>query len=122
MKKLIFITMAIIAVMTTSCSETEDFSDPKNLVGTTWSCGVFPSGQGLEDYEYIELKFISTTQLEVWGKEKNANAQKTNYTYTYSINNKTITITYSEGVLVGTIDNNSMTLTESGYTLIFTKK
>ena len=112
--------MAIIAILTTSC--TEDFTNPKNLVGTIWRCSSFPTGSGMENYDYEELRFTSTSSLEVWGKEKNASAQKVNNTYSYTIENITISITYTGITVVGTINNNKMTVNQNNITAVFVKQ
>jgi len=123
MKKLIFITMTIIAIMTTSCSKTEDFSDPKNLVGTTWRCSNFTNADEANTYDYYELNFVSTTQVEEWDKKKNANATKEE-AYSYSINGNAITLSIDAASFksVGTIDKKTMSFTANGNTFVFTKQ
>lgn len=122
MKKLFFITTVIIAIMTTSCSKTEDFFDPKDLAGTTWRCSDFSSSYTANNYEYEEYKFISTTQNETWLKSKNASAKKI-ATTKYTVKDKTITIFYGDNSsITGNIDNKTMTFTISGGTYTFKKQ
>ena len=123
MKPMIFITLAFIAILTNSCSE--DFTDPKALSGTTWRCSTISEESGLsEEYEYFELKFISTSTVEIWNKPINGNLFKSDVNSTYSISNKTITITMSgsSNTMTGIIDNKTMTIISLGYTYIFNKQ
>jgi hypothetical protein len=119
MKKLIFISFAIIALMAVSC--TDDYTDPAKLSGTTWRCSTFTDASMTEEFDYYEFKFTSTTALEVWTKAKNASAEKVQNSYGYTISGKTITITYGDISDTGTIDKTSMTVTSDGITLVFTK-
>ena len=123
MKPMIFITLAFIAILTNSCSE--DFTDPKALSGTTWRCSTISEESGFSgEYEYFELKFISTSIVEVWNKPINDNLYKSDVDAAYTISNKTITITMSgsSNTLTGIIDNKTMTIISSDYTLVFTKQ
>ncbi|HET7733804.1 MAG TPA: hypothetical protein VFK73_08185 [Paludibacter sp.] len=121
MKKLIFITLALIAMMTISC--TEDFSDPKALSGTNWRCSSFSDASMTAEYDYVELRFVSTTSVEGWQKAKNGSVTKSGTAATYSITDKTITINTGDSEnLVGVIDNKTMTFVSGGETLKFTKQ
>lgn len=122
MKKLIFISLAIISMIAFSC--TEDFSDPRVLSGTNWRCTNLATIDMYEGYDYIELRFTSTSTVESWIKEKSSSsATKNDVTATYSINDKTITIVAEEyETLIGLIDNKTMTLIEDGNSLVFKKQ
>ena len=123
MKPMIFITLAFIAILANSCSE--DFTDPKALSGTTWRCSTISEESGLSDeYEYFELKFTSTSTVEIWNKPINDNLFKSDVNATYSISNKTITITMSgsSNTMAGIIDNKTMNIISLGYTYIFSKQ
>jgi hypothetical protein len=55
-------------------------------------------------------------------KSAPAGAQKVNNTYSYTIENKTISITYTEITVVGTINNNKMTVNQNNITAVFVKQ
>jgi len=118
---MIFVTLALVAIMSISC--TDDFTNPKNLNGTTWRCSTFPVTEMSMIVEYIEVKFTSTTTGKSYYKMKNEDATKLD-TFTYTIVGDKITI-ISEGKTspgVGTIDKKTMTFIQDGVTLVFTKQ
>ena len=120
MKKLIFISLAIIALMSLSCND--DYTNPAKLSGTTWRCSTFTDATMSSEYDYFEFRFTSTTALEVWNKTKNGTATKVDNVYSYTIKDKTITISYGNNSDTGTIDKTTMTVTSDGTTLVFTKQ
>lgn len=123
MKQIIYITLAFIAILSNSCSE--DFTDPETLSGTIWRCSSISEESGLsEEYEYFELRFISTSTVEIWNKPINDDLFKSDVNATYSISNKTITISMSgsSNTLTGIIDNKTMTIISSDYIYVFTKQ
>ena len=120
MKKLIFLTMAIFAVITTSCSkdENDDFTKPENLSGTTWKCSELDWD---EDLEYAKLVFTSTTIVEGWTKYVDEVEHK-DWTGSFTISNDEISISFEGDSFIGIIDGETMTVTIDGETLIFTKQ
>lgn len=120
MKKLIFLTMAIGAVITTSCNKDkiEDFTKLENLSGTTWKSTSGP----LEDYtEYVLLIFTSTSTVEGWTKAPNK-GEKKDWTGTFTLSNDRISITYGSELFTGIIEGNTLTTTFDGEEFIFTKQ
>ena len=124
MKKLIFISMAIIAIMTTSC--TEDFTNPANLVGTIWKATDFSKSPTFtdENLEYVYFKFTSATNVEGWQKTKNTATESNSGSATYSISGKTITFNAEGNTTTGTIEGNKITYTMggSGEYVVFVKQ
>ena len=117
MKKLIFISLAIIAMLTVSC--TTDYTDPAKLSGTTWRCSTFTDANMAAETEYIELKFTSTTAVEVWGKNKDVTAVEKQETYSYKISDKTISLflgSQTTATTTGTIDGKNMSFINEGKT------
>lgn len=107
MKKQFILIVAIIAIMTFSC--TDDFKNPKNLVGTTWRCSEFANVSARSAYNYMEVKFISETGFETWVNLRKNGETKFSEHYNYSIKgNKLTTIELSMG---GTIEKDKMYLT-----------
>jgi hypothetical protein len=125
MKRTLFIFFSIIVFTAMSC--TEDYSDPKVLSGTTWRCSSFPAISDYDYLEYVELQFISTSQVASWDKPKNGSIFKEDIIGSYTISNKTITIYVQSGnsvTITGVIENKKMTLLipQSNTTLIFIKQ
>ncbi len=120
MKKLILITLAVITIFSISC--TEDFTNPKVLSGTTWRCSTFSEDSWMK-FEYLELRFISTTEVEGWAKLIDGDLSKTGSTK-YSISNNTITLTVESSDIIetGIIDKETMTINESGHIFVFIKQ
>lgn len=133
MRKQIFIVLVILSIMTFSCTE-EDSIDFKNIDNTAWRCTDFGSFEGTENYEYLEIKFYSSTTFYIWLKEKNAPVRNLlgddeDYKFYYSIKDNQISAYIDdpdEIQLLGTIDNKKMSLKftddKSASTLIFTKQ
>lgn len=121
MKKTLFILSTIIIFAAMSCSE--DYSDPKVLSGTIWRCSSFPAVSMFENSEYVELQFISTSQVASWQKYKDESVYKSDIIASYTISNKTITITDTGSEnYTGEIENTKMTLLIEGNTLVFRKQ
>ncbi len=121
MRKLFFLALVWATVLSTSCSkdETDDFTKPENLAGTTWKC---TSGTDLdEDPEYALLIFTSRITVEGWTKYENEGEQK-DWTGSFSISNDRISITYEDETLTGIIDGETIKTTINGETLIFIKQ
>ncbi len=122
MKKLIFITLAIITIFSISC--TEDFTDPKVLSGTIWRCSTFSDDDWMKnEYEYVEMRFISKTEIEGWAKWIDGDLSKSGST-TYTISGNTITFASESSNITetGTIEKDKMTINESGHILVFIKQ
>jgi len=124
MKKIILISLTVIAFIAISC--TEDYSDPKVLSGTTWRCSSFPVIDGSNNlYDYAELQFISTTQVQAWEKPKDGPLFKSG-SASYMISNKTITFFDPESdeniSITGVIDNKKITILNNGYSFIYIKQ
>jgi len=93
-----------------SCSRDDDFTNPKNLSGTTWKCS---SNTGFAvDIEYALLKFNSTTIVEGWTKYKDKNEQK-DWTGSFTISDKKIIIDTGDDkeTFTGAITGTEMNLT-----------
>jgi len=120
MKKIIFYFLVIISFTTISCT---DYTDPKVLSGTTWRCSSFPDYLS-DSYEYIDLQFISTSQVDAWQKPKDGALHKSETPESYIVSGKNITIGSGTEAITGTIENKKMSLLfPSGQvTLIFTKQ
>ena len=118
MKKTSLILLIIFTFAAMSC--TEDYSDPKVLSGTTWRYSS-PIKSSSEYWEYIELQFISTSQVAIWYKPRNGSAFKQDGLISYTISNKTITISFAI-TTTGVIEGKKMTLLIDGLTCVFTKQ
>jgi len=108
MKKLIFITMAIIAIFTISCDE--DTETTNSLIGTTWRSDLIDD----EVVGYAELNYKSSTTVDF---HINTTEQILTIHGKYSISDNIITNTFTEEddeddtlILKGKIDGNKMIL------------
>jgi len=119
MKKLIFLVMAIVALITTSCSKdkTDDFTKPENLSGTTWKCVPDLS----DDIEYYLMIFTSTTTVEAWIKYIGEEEDQISIC-SYTISNDRIIISYEDILQIGIIDGKTITTTIDEKTCIFYKQ
>jgi hypothetical protein len=119
MKKLIFLVMTIVALITTSCSKakTDDFTKPENLSGTTWKCALVLS----EDIEYYLMIFTSTTTVEAWTKYI-GEAEDLVSTCSYTISNDRISISHEDIIQTGIIDGETITTTVDDKTCVFYKQ
>lgn len=122
MKRLIFITLIITAIISISC--TDDYTDPKTLSGTTWRCSTFNEGDWMKnEYEYIEFRFISTTEVEGWAKWIDGDLSKTGTTgYTISGNTITLNSASSDLTVKGTIEKKTMKMNYFDHILVLTKQ
>jgi len=122
MKKFFFIFLVTIAFLAISC--TEDYTDPKVLSGTTWRCSSFPDDISVY-LDYVELKFVSTSQVTILTRYKDGSFDENDEIATYTISGKTITIFDPNpdfGDYVGEIDNSKMNLLVDGIKRIFIKQ
>lgn len=122
MKKSLFLFTLIL--LNFSC--TEDFTNPSNLVGTTWKATDFSHISAMNNYEYFYFKFSSTTNVQGFIKIKDSSNELNTSPSTYSISGKTISL-FIDGDLTntGTINGNNMKIYSSevsGEYIIFTKQ
>ena len=124
MKKLIFISLAIFVMFAISC--TDDYTDPAKLSGTTWRCSNFPSQYNTIGFEYEDLKFTSTTKVEIWFKMKGETVQQGETSMSYSIKDKTITFMSNDSTgtetKTGTIEKTTITVLDGSTSLAFVKQ
>lgn len=66
--------LVFIAMFTISCSENEDFPNPKSLIGTTWCCSEFHNPY--YTIKYREYRFTSSTECEMWSTPRNGTLTK----------------------------------------------
>lgn len=117
MKKTIFLFLVILTIMVSSCKK-DDNNGSSNLTGTTWVANYSNDGQ---NYVYT-IKFTSNTICSLSAVVTGVSISLTG-TYTYEPPNVTLDFQGSEGgTLSGTINGKSMTLTDSGENLVFTKQ
>ena len=120
MKKTIFITLAMLAMLTFSC--TEDLKNSNTPTSSVWRSSNFTDTTLSSTFDYYEIRFISNSTFELWVKSKtNESPERVNQTYSYSINGKTISINYNEITSNGSIDKSTMSITEDGNSLTFVK-
>ena len=125
MKKLLFITFAIIAISTISCTKTDpvlDYSNPKILSGTTWRASDFSDSNNPTYFTsvavYVELRFTSTTNVEQWIYYKSQGLHQESSGDTYAIVGNKISF---PGNNTGTIDGTKMKVSFEGNTCTFIK-
>jgi hypothetical protein len=127
LRKLVPFIIALVAIITFSC--TTDYTNPNNLKGTTWRRTSFPEGNN--DIEYSDMRFITTSFVEGWIKQKNESfLRKVDLRVTYSVSKSTITFTQSSNdedlitifSATGTINGKTITISEGDATAVFTKK
>ncbi len=122
MQKLFIISFAIITIMTTSCFA-EEVQNQSNLTGTVWRYTVMPGGLGASTSLFIEMKFISTTQFELWEQPVTGDKKQLE-TITYELNGNIITIkrvSDTTGTTVIDFQKNTITTTNPTGTFVFTK-
>jgi hypothetical protein len=123
MQKLLIIIIAIISMMTTSCSA-EEVQNHSNLTGTVWRYTVTPGSPGASISSFLELKFISTTQMEMWDQPVTGDKNKLQ-TITYVLNGNIITVTpvnENTGTTVIDFQKNTITTTNPTGTFVFVKQ
>jgi len=120
MKKYILLTLIAIALISVSCT---DYTDPKIISGTIWRCSKFTDSEMAQTYEYVEVHFISETQLQMWEKKKNDYPYQSSGSLSYTISDKTLTIKVptSQQDVTATIENSELIMSFTNYTLTFTK-
>ena len=132
MKKYILHILIAISFISNSCA---DYTNPKIISGTNWRCSSFTDAQMAQIYDYVELHFISETQVQMWEKKKNDYLYQSSGTLKYSINGKNITITIpaipqditinnpsSPQDITAVIENNKLTMPFTNYTMVFIKQ
>ncbi len=108
MKKLIFITMAIIAIFTISCDEDTETAD--NLAGTTWRAN------NTEGTASVELRFKSSSNVDLFDYLDDGGVESLSGKYSVSDNIMTANFLIEdedeeEGfILKGRIDGKKMTV------------
>ncbi len=123
MQKLLIISFAIIAMMTTSCSA-EEVQNQSDLTGTVWRYTVTPGGPGASISSFLELKFISSTQFEIWDQPVTGDKKKLQ-TITYVLNGNNITVTpLIDATETNVVDfqKNTITTKNSTGTYLFVKE
>lgn len=124
MKKLLFITLTLIAITTISCSNTDpvlDYTDPKVLSGTTWRASDFTDSNNPSYFlhvVYIELRFTSITNVEMWSYDKSGGLNQEGSGDTYAIVSNKISF---PGNNTGIIDGTKMEVSFEGNTCTFIK-
>ncbi|MDD4972408.1 MAG: hypothetical protein PHT07_23510 [Paludibacter sp.] len=121
MKKFIFITLALLAMLSISCSD--ELSNTTTPTVTVWRSSTITDTTLSAAFDYYEFRFTSPSTLELWVKRTASESpEKVDQTYSYSIKDKIITIVYNDLTSIGTIDNSKMTITENGSTMVFVKR
>lgn len=104
MKKAIFLMLACVSVLLTSCET--DYSIPNNLVGTIWKCTYDNASNGLE---YDLLIFTSKSTVE--GRSKYANqTEKSMFVGSFSILRSHIFVSSTDYVFDGEIIGDEMVI------------
>ena len=120
MKKIIFITLALLALLTMSCSDDSSLQTSKSI--SVWRSTNFTDSTMSTTFEYYELRFVSANSIELWVKRTtNEIPEKVNQTYSYNIKNNVILISYNDVISKGKIDKSAMSIAENGITLNFKK-
>ena len=118
MRKLFFMILGFISITLSTTSCTKDYSNPENLVGTTWRC------DSLYDVEYLDLRFVSISDVELWTTYFGDNTPEKDGTYTYAVSDNSISIVDDEGneFLAGEINGKDLELYANGVKFIFEKE
>lgn len=132
MRKIILYILIAITFISNSCT---DYSNPKTISGTIWRCNSFTDAEMSQSYEYVELHFISETQVQMWEKKKNDYIYQASGTLKFTISGKTITITIpalpqdftttepnTPQDITAVIENNKLTMPFTNYSLVFIKQ
>jgi len=118
MKKAIIVLMIIFTVVISSCKK-DDNSNTNNLAGTTWVCNISSDGR---NYIYT-MKFTSSTVCTLnMAVEGVAILYTGTYTYEPPMITIELKIDGDTTSISGTINGNSMTLTDDGDTIVFNKQ
>lgn len=102
-----------------SCSKEDDFTKPENLKGTLWKCTQFHPF--MEDMEYLAMKFISTTKVELSEKEIGEPVEQDGVAV-YTISGNTITLISGNEKTTGVIEGETMTFSIEGIAFDFNKQ
>jgi hypothetical protein len=120
MKKLIFISLALLALLTISC--TEEGSTSVSQPTSVWRSTNFTDTTLASAFEYYEFRFTSASTLELWVKSTtNATPERVNQVYNYIIKDNSISIVYNDVTTNGSIDKTSMSISENGNSMKFEK-
>ena len=120
MKKNIFITLALLAILIMSCADDSSIQTSNSI--SVWRSTNFTDSAMSTTFEYYELRFVSNTSIELWVKRLTTEKpEKVNQTYSYNIKNNVISIIYNDVISKGTIDKSAMNIAENGITLNFIK-
>ena len=120
MKNILSILM-LVALLSSSCSKDDDYTDPKNLSGTEWKY-ILPQDEW-EDEEYHLLKFVSTTKFEFWIKYVDNTELEKETTGLYSVSGNNIALDYGGDYLeTGIIEGNTLSFSYDGEVLVFRKQ
>ena len=118
MKKALILFIVILTLVISSCKKDEN-SDPDNLTGTTWVGNYSSDGR---NYLYT-MKFTSSTVCTL---NMAVEGVAILYTGTYTHEPPMITIKFiidgDSTLISGTINGNSMALTDDGEDILFTKQ
>lgn len=113
MKKAIFLMLACVSVLLTSCEK--DYTKADNLAGTVWKYNQL-SG------EYALLVFTSTNTVEFWVKST-GEPEYLNGEFSFSVYNNRIQCSYEgETYITGTIDKNTITATIEDEIAVFVRQ
>ena len=120
MKKSIYFTFALLAILSVSCAD--ESSQSSLQTASVWRSTNFTDTTLSTEFDYYEFRFVSSSTLELWVKSKaNETPEKVNQTYTYAIKDNSISIVYNDVKSTGTIDNTTMNVSEDGISLKFVK-
>lgn len=118
-KNLLFALLVLLtsSFLAGSCSKDKekDYSDPKNLAGTTWKY------QDPGSAYYALMKFTGTSTVEVHGVEPDG-TQDLEWAGSFSIAGNTITFIMDDENYIGLIDGERITINDDGEVIVFIKQ
>jgi len=124
MKKLTFIAILLTTLLTTSCFvdgiDDDEIDLAASLNNTSWIST--SSNNWDEDFEYLILVFISSSQVEIYSKMLDDSAETKDDTGSYTISGSSITLNFGSLSLSGTFSVDSMTLSGDGDTYYYSKQ
>mgnify|MGYP001803349200 CR=1 FL=1 len=96
---------SIFAILACSKDETaaDDFTDPANLVGTTWKSGGFPN----TNVEYALLEFLAANRVQGSSKRENQELEL-DWNGVFEVVNDSIFITYQIEQIKGLITKSEL--------------
>ncbi|WP_350285737.1 hypothetical protein [uncultured Croceitalea sp.] len=107
----------VLAILACTKDETaaEDFTNPANLVGTTWKSGGFPN----TNVEYALLEFLAANRVQGSSKRENQELEL-DWNGVFNIENDSISIIYDIEEIKGKINGSTMVFqTEDGVEIRF---